>query len=75
MVFINGVLLYSGSDYTSTNGTTITGLTALVANDTIEVVAPSATQFGDYYTQAQGDAKYVTQARSGLNIVIPSSTL
>jgi hypothetical protein len=57
-VYINGVLQFRGSDYTATNGTSITGLTALVAGDVVEVIAPSATQFGDYYTQAQSDTKF-----------------
>lgn len=52
-LYINGVLQYRGSDYVATTGTTITGITALAVSDTIEVVAPSALQVGDYYTQAQ----------------------
>jgi hypothetical protein len=57
-VYINGVLQFRGSDYVATNGTSITGLTALVAGDVVEVIAPSAVQFGDYYTQAQADTKF-----------------
>jgi hypothetical protein len=60
-VYINGVLQFRGSDYTATNGTSITGLTALSAGDVVEVIAPSATQFGDYYTQSQSDARYTLQ--------------
>jgi hypothetical protein len=37
LVFINGTLLKRGSDYTATNGTSITGLTALAANDVATV--------------------------------------
>jgi hypothetical protein len=37
-VYLNGVLLVRGQDYTATNGTTITGLTALAASDVAEVV-------------------------------------
>jgi hypothetical protein len=37
-VFINGVLQVRGSDYVATNGTSVTGLTALVANDIVTVV-------------------------------------
>jgi hypothetical protein len=37
-VFINGVLQVRGSDYTATNGTSVTGLTALVAGDIVTVV-------------------------------------
>ena len=37
-VFLNGVLLVRGSDYTATNGTSITGLSpALTASDVVEV--------------------------------------
>ena len=41
-VFINGVLLERGVDYAATTGTTITGLTALVANDIATVISPSS---------------------------------
>ena len=37
-VYLNGVLLVRGQDYTASNGTTITGLTALAASDVAEVV-------------------------------------
>lgn len=37
-VFINGVLQVRGTDYTATDGTSITGLSALVANDIVTVV-------------------------------------
>jgi len=37
LVFINGALQKRGVDYTATTGTSITGLTALVANDVVTV--------------------------------------
>jgi hypothetical protein len=37
-VFINGVLQVRGSDYTATDGTSVTGLSALVASDIVTVV-------------------------------------
>ena len=37
-VYLNGVLLVRGQDYTASNGTSITGLTALDANDVLEVL-------------------------------------
>jgi hypothetical protein len=40
--FINGVLQVRGSDYTATNGTSITGLTALVAGDIATVTTVNA---------------------------------
>ena len=59
-VYLNGSLLLRGIDYIATNGTTITGLGALLASDVIEVIAPSGVAVGDYYTQSQSDAKFAT---------------
>jgi microcystin-dependent protein len=59
-VYLNGSLLLRGIDYIATNGTTITGLGALLASDVIEVIAPSGVAVGDYYTQSQADAKFAT---------------
>ena len=36
-VYLNGILLVRGDDYTATNGTSITGLTALSASDFVQV--------------------------------------
>ena len=38
-VYLNGVLLVRGQDYTATNGTSITGLAALALNDSVEIVS------------------------------------
>ena len=72
-VYLNGVLLYRGSDYTATTGNTITGLTALVAGDTIEVLSFVTAPIGDTYTQAAADGKFQTKVNNGLNLVIPTS--
>jgi len=37
-LYLNGVLLVRGQDYTATNGTSVTGLSALSANDVVEVL-------------------------------------
>jgi hypothetical protein len=62
LVHINGVLQVRGQDYVATTGTTITGLTALSANDVVDIIAHQNMVYGDYYTQSQADAKYATQA-------------
>ena len=38
-VYLNGVLLSRGGDYTASTGSSITGLTALAASDIVEVIA------------------------------------
>ncbi len=40
-VYLNGVKLVLGTDFTATNGSTITGLAALTAGDVVEVIALS----------------------------------
>ena len=40
-VYLNGVKLVSGEDFTATNGSTITGLAALTASDVVEIIALS----------------------------------
>jgi hypothetical protein len=73
-VYLNGVLLYRGSDYVATTGNTITGLTALVANDTVEVLSFVTAPIGDTYTQAAADAKFTSQVNNGL-VLIKTQTI
>jgi hypothetical protein len=56
-LYINGVLMVRGVDYTATTGTTVTGLTALTVNDVVEVFSTLARTVADVYTQTQIDSK------------------
>jgi hypothetical protein len=71
-LYINGVLQVRGGDYTATTGTTVTGLTALVANDVVEIFSAVARTVADVYTQTQSDARFVNRNVGGLNLVIPT---
>jgi hypothetical protein len=71
-LYINGVLQVRGGDYTATTGTTVTGLTALVANDVVEIFGAVARTVADVYTQTQSDARFVNKNVGGLNLVIPT---
>ena len=73
-LYINGVLQVRGQDYTATTGTTVTGLTALVANDVVEIFSAVARTVADVYTQTQSDARFVNKSVGGLNLVVPTST-
>jgi hypothetical protein len=70
-LYINGVLQVRSQDYTATNGTSITGLTALAANDVVEVFGVVARTVGDVYTQAQADGKYSPITTTGLVLLNP----
>ena len=72
-LYINGVLQVRGQDYTATTGTTVTGLTALVANDVVEIFSAVARTVADVYTQTQSDARFVNRNVGGLNRVVPTS--
>jgi hypothetical protein len=72
-VYLNGVLLAKTLDYTATNGTSITSLTALSAGDIVEVISPYAIELTDVYTKSVSDSKYSTKVSSGLNLVVPAS--
>ena len=60
-LYLNGVLLVRGSDYTATTGTSITGLSALAASDIVEIIILDVTAVGNTYTQAQSNALFATQ--------------
>ena len=55
-VYLNGVRLVEGSgkDFQATNGSSITGLSALTASDVVEVVALSAFSPSDTVSSANG---------------------
>ena len=55
-VYLNGVRLVEGSgkDFQATNGSTITGLSALTASDVVEVVALSTFSPADAVSAANG---------------------
>ena len=56
-VYLNGVNLVRGQDYTATNGTSIGSLTALVASDVIEVFAFVPFNIANAVTASTVDAK------------------
>jgi hypothetical protein len=70
-VYINGALQVRGQDYTATNGTSVTGLTALAVNDVVEIFAYTAFTVANAYTKSETDNLVGTSA--GLKLLIPSS--
>ena len=56
-VYLNGVLLVRGQDYTATNGTSITALSALAASDVLEIITFTALSVVTDIPQSIVDAK------------------
>jgi hypothetical protein len=56
-VYLNGVLLVRTTDYNATNGSSITGLSALAAGDILEVITFTAFEITDSIARSLFDAK------------------
>jgi hypothetical protein len=56
-VYLNGVLLVRGSDYTASNGTSITSLAALAASDVLEIITFTAFDLTTAIDKSLFDAK------------------
>ena len=76
-VFLNGILLVRGTDYTATNGLSITGLEPISAGANIEIIALKQINLANVYTKEQTDTKYLPISASAnfeRDIVYSSST-
>ncbi len=56
-VYLNGVLLARTSDYTASNGTSISSLSALAANDIVEIITFTSFELASAIEQTIFDAK------------------
>ena len=61
-VYLNGVKLVDGSDFTATNGTSVVLTTGAAINDIVDVVAYGTFTLADHYTKSETDARYVEVA-------------
>jgi len=60
-VYQNGVRLLDGTDYTATNGTSITLTVAAQNGDNVVVVSQASFQLSESYTSTEADAEFVTK--------------
>jgi hypothetical protein len=58
-VYLNGVKLISGTDFTASNGTNVVLTSGAATGDTLEVVAYLPRGLSDGYTKAEADARYM----------------
>jgi hypothetical protein len=61
-VYLNGVKLLAGTDFTATNGTSVTLASGAAVNDIVDIVAYGTFVLADHLTETQSDAKYVEVA-------------
>ena len=67
-VFQNGVRLVDGTDYTATNGTTITLTVAAQSGDNVVVISQASFQLSEHYTSAEADAEFVNDPSSVITV-------
>ena len=56
--YLNGVKLFSGTDFTATSGTSIVLASGAAVGDTVDIVGYGTFVVADTYTKAQADARY-----------------
>ena len=57
-VYLNGVKLLAGTDFTATSGVNIVLATGTTAGDIVDIVSYGAFNLADHYTKTQSDALY-----------------
>ena len=57
-VYLNGIKLQIGVDFTGTSGTTVVLATGATVGDIVDIISYGAFNVANTYTQAQTDAKY-----------------
>jgi hypothetical protein len=81
-VYLNGVKLIAGTDYTATNGTTVVLATGATVGDTVDILGFGSFSVANTYTQTASDARFLrisnnlsdlastTTARTNLGVAI-----
>lgn len=69
-VFLNGSLLVRTDDYTATNGTSVTLITAGSSGDVIEIISPVTIAFADIYSKTESNSLLALKA----NLASPALT-
>ena len=63
-VFMNGLKLKDGTDFTATSGTTIVLASGAAVGDIIDIVAYGTFTLADHLTQTQSDARYLLESNN-----------
>ena len=67
-VYLNGVKLVAGTDFTASNGTSVVLTSGATDGDIIDMVAYGDFNVANTYTQAAANATFVTQANIGVTV-------
>jgi hypothetical protein len=67
-LFHNGVRLVDGTDYTATDGTSITLTSAAESGDEVVVISYASFQVADAYTKAEADSAFVSDPNGAVTV-------
>jgi len=73
-VYLNGVKLVLGDDYTASNGTTVVLVSGASVGDSVEVVAFIPRGLSDGYTKLEADNRFLGIADRVSNIIVESKS-
>jgi hypothetical protein len=68
-VYLNGVKLISGTDFTATSGTSVVLSSGAAVGDTVDIVAYGTFVVADTYSKAQADARYLLESNNLSDLV------
>jgi len=63
-VYLNGVKLLSGTDFTATSGTAIVLASGATAGDIVDIVAYGTFTLSDHYSKSVSDARYLLESNN-----------
>ena len=63
-VYLNGLKLKSGTDFTATSGTSIVLASGATVGDIIDIVAYGTFTLSDHYSKSQSDARYLLESNN-----------
>jgi hypothetical protein len=72
-VYVNGVLLTDTTDFTATNGNSITFTVALLLNDEVTVISLKTFTVADHYNKTEADTLLAAKAKLTKSATAPSS--
>ena len=72
-VYVNGVLLTDSTDFTATNGNSITFTVALLLNDEVTVISLKTFTVADHYNKTEADTLLAAKAKLTKSSTAPSS--
>lgn len=64
-VYLNGVKLVDGTDFTATDGSNVVLTSGAALNDTLDIVAYGTFTLSNAYTKAESDTRYVQSTHTG----------